>query len=174
MKREAITIRRCSTNELDQAFSLIWTVFQQFTAPDCTEEGIGYFYNQFIQNQAFRNKFTTGDQIMYGAFDRRKQAPGPDHNPARKLVGVLSISKGNHISCVFVDGEYHRQGIATALFREAVFRKKESGGSRIQLNASPCGVPFYHAIGFTDTGKETEHHGIRYTPMELMLEFPPV
>jgi len=157
MEKKRYTIRRLNNDELDDAFSLIWTVFKQFVAPDYTDEGIACFYDQFIDNQDFRNKFITGFQIMNGAFDDLK------------LVGVLSISKKAHISCVFVDEKYHRKGIATALFAKVIAELKEQKIDKIHLNASPYAVPFYHAIGFTDTDKEKVYNGIRYTPMEMKL-----
>ncbi len=150
-------IHKLCPNELDAAFALIWTVFRQFVAPDYTQEGIDSFYQQFIVGQKFRQAFHTGSQTMYGSFDREK------------LVGVLSVSQNNHISCVFVDGSYHRKGIAASLFAKVIQDLKQRGAAKILLNASPFAVPFYHAIGFTTTGEESVYHGIRYTPMELLL-----
>ena len=91
-------IRKVYDEELDEAFTLIWNVFQQFVASDYTEEGIDYFYGQFVVGQNFRDKFLNGLQTMYGAFDDRR------------IVGVLSISADNHVSCVFVDEKYQRKG----------------------------------------------------------------
>ncbi|MEH2943547.1 GNAT family N-acetyltransferase [Lachnospiraceae bacterium KK002] len=151
-------IRKVYDEELDEAFTLIWNVFQQFVASDYTEEGIDYFYGQFVVGQNFRDKFLNGLQTMYGAFDDRR------------IVGVLSISADNHVSCVFVDEKYQRKGIATQLFLKVISELGQQGKEKIRLNASPYGVPFYHAMGFTDTDMEKVFHGIRYTPMELRLK----
>ena len=150
-------IRKVSNDELDSVFALIWEVFQQFVAPDYTSEGIDYFYNQFVIGQSFRESFHDNLQTMYGAFDNGK------------LVGVLSVSKSHHVSCVFVDKNYHRKGIATKLFSKVISELKQQGVEGIELNASPYAVPFYHAIGFADIGEESIYHGIRYTPMRLQL-----
>lgn len=157
MEKTRYTIRRLKNDELDAAFTLIWTVFKEFVAPDYTDEGIACFYDQFIDNRDFRNKFISGFHIMNGAFDDCR------------LVGVLSISKNAHISCVFVDENYQRKGIATALFAKVIAELREQKVDKIKLNASPYAVPFYHAIGFTDTDKEKVYNGIRYTPMEMRI-----
>lgn len=150
-------IRRVNHDELDTAFALIWKVFKQFVAPDYTDEGVDFFYNQFIIGQDFRDKFLDNRQTMYGSFDN-------DY-----LIGVLSISKNNHISCLFVYENYQRKGVATKLLLKIAAELKQQGVTKISLNASPYAIPFYHAIGFTDTGAENIYHGIRYTPMELQL-----
>ena len=157
MEKTRYTIRRLKNDELDAAFTLIWTVFKEFVAPDYTDEGIVCFYDQFIDNRDFRNKFISGYHIMNGAFDDCR------------LVGVLSISKNAHISCVFVDKNYQRKGIATSLFAKVIAELREQKVDKIKLNASPYAVPFYHAIGFTDTDKEKVYNGIRYTPMEIRI-----
>lgn len=150
-------IRMVGPEELDRAFALIWDVFKQFVAPDYTQEGVDYFYSRFVAGQAFREGFLNHTQTMYGSFD------------GDRLVGVLAISENHHVSCVFVDGAYHRKGIAAKLFSRVISERKEQGAEQIRLNASPYAVPFYHALGFQDTGTEAVHHGIRYTPMELWL-----
>ncbi|MDE6065131.1 MAG: GNAT family N-acetyltransferase [Lachnospiraceae bacterium] len=156
-KSEIYLIRRINHDELDMAFALIWRVFQQFVAPDYTDEGVYHFYKEFITGQNFRDKFLDNRQMMYGSFDDDR------------LIGVLSISNSNHISCLFVDGNYHRKGVATKLLLKVTAKLKQQGAKKIKLNATPYAIPFYHAIGFADIGTENVYHGIRYTPMELSL-----
>ena len=150
-------IRRVTESELDGAFRLIWRVFEQFVAPDYSAEGAAWFYDTFISGQAFRQEFRDGRQTMYGAF------------AGDTLAGVLAVSRQGHVSCVFVDAAHHRRGAATGLFEAVLPVLREQGVAAVRLNASPYGLPFYHALGFADTGPETTQHGIRYTPMELRL-----
>ncbi len=86
-----------------------------------------------------------------------------------KIIGILAISVRNHISLVFVDKNYHRKGIATALFNEIYNRVKLNNGEKIKLNSSPYALPFYERVGFVATDIEQIRNGIRYTPMELSL-----
>lgn len=157
MKAE-IEIKMIDSSELEKGFALIWKVFQEFVAPDYTEEGIKTFYEQFINGQKFRDKFISGAEIMYGAYI------------CDKLVGVLSLSQHNTVSCVFVDGDYHRMGVGKELFSFMIQKLKNREIRKIKLNASPYATPFYHFLGFKDTGIQSSYNGIVYTPMELILE----
>ena len=87
-----------------------------------------------------------------------------------RLVGCLSISIHNTVSCVFVKREYQRKGIASILFQSVIDELRNRGEKVIQLNASPYAVSFYHAIGFVDIGEETDYEGIRYTPMQYVIK----
>ena len=153
-----INIKMIDSQELDKGFDLIWKVFLKFVAPDYTEEGIKTFYEQFINSEKFRNKFISGAEIMYGAYIDAK------------LVGVLSISQYNTVSCVFVDGDYHRMGVGKELFSFIIQILKNKGVDKIKLNASPYAVPFYHYLGFKDVGIQSSYNGIVYTPMELVFD----
>ncbi|WP_027634060.1 GNAT family N-acetyltransferase [Clostridium hydrogeniformans] len=150
-------VRKVENEELEKAFLLIWNTFLEFTAPDYSKEAVDTFRVNFIENEDFKDCFKNGTQVMYGAYSREK------------LVGVVSISENNHVSCVFVDKEHHRNGIATMLFNQMISELKEKQVKKITLNASPYAVHFYHAIGFKDLDSQKEFRGILYTPMEFIL-----
>jgi len=150
-------IRIVEFEQIDDALKLIWNTFLGFVAPDYSEEGIETFKTGFIENVDFKNKFKSEHEKMYGAYDNQK------------LVGVVSISVNNHISCLFVDKEFHRKGIATMLFNQAILDLKERKVKKMILNASPYAIQFYHSIGFKDLDEQQEFHGILYTPMEYII-----
>lgn len=150
-------IKKVGYEHLDKAFSLIWNTFLEFVAPNYSEEGINFFRVNFIESKDFRDCFKNSKQIMYGAYSKEK------------LIGVISISNSNNISCVFVDKNHHREGIATALLTRIISELAKNHVKKISLNASPYAVPFYHSIGFKDLDCEQNFHGILYTPMELKL-----
>ena len=129
-------IRKVHYDELDNAFKLIWDTFLEFVAQDFSKEGVDTFRCNFVENKDFRDRFINGNQIMYGAYSKEK------------LVGVVSISRNNHVSCVFIDKDYHRKGIATILFNQIISEFKEREVEKISLNSSPYAVSVYHAIGF--------------------------
>ncbi|NEU04975.1 GNAT family N-acetyltransferase [Clostridium senegalense] len=134
-------IRRVENKELDKAFSLIWNVFSEFVAPDYSKEAVDNFKNNFIESEEFKERFKSGKQFMYGAYLKEE------------ITGIISVSENNHVSCVFVDKEFHRKGIATNLFNYMIAELREKKVKKITLNASPYAVPFYHEIGFKDLGK---------------------
>ena len=80
-----------------------------------------------------------------------------------------SLRSGNHISLLFVDEDFLRNGIGTAIVKEMEEFVKEINKDFITVNASPFGIPFYHSIGFEDTGKQTVNGGMTITPMRKMV-----
>ena len=150
-------VKKIEFEELEKAFLLIWKTFIEFIAPDYSNVGIKTFRDKFIENKDFKDRFKSGNQIMYGAYIKEK------------LVGVVSISSDNHMSCLFVHKEYHRRGIATILYKKMVLELKKKNVKRITVNASPYAVPFYHSVGFKDLGEPKNYNGIIYTPMEATI-----
>ena len=139
-------IRILTEDESDAALSLAWKVFTEYESPDYTPDGTEEF-RKTLEDQAY-----LAGLRYYGAFD------------GDKLVGLLAIRvRQRHICFFFVDGEYHRRGIGTALFCRL---RKDFPGQIITLNSSPYGLPFYKALGFTVTGCEQTVNGIRFTPMQ--------
>lgn len=87
-----------------------------------------------------------------------------------KLVGMITLRDASHISLLFVDEKYHRQGIGRALVRYVNdFLVSGSRALRMTVNASPYGVEFYHKLGFRDVRPQEQKDGIIYTPMEFLL-----
>ncbi|MBQ4424172.1 MAG: GNAT family N-acetyltransferase [Lachnospiraceae bacterium] len=139
-------IRILTESETDAALSLAWKVFTEYESPDYAPEGTEEF-RKALEDQAY-----LAGLRYYGAFD------------GEKLIGLLAIRvRQRHICFFFVDGEYHRRGIGTKLFRQLL---KDFPGQTITLNSSPYGLPFYKALGFKETDGEQTVNGIRFTPME--------
>lgn len=151
-------IKKVRFEDLEKAFSLIWTTFLEFVAPDYSKEGVETFKANFIENEDFRTCFKNGKQVMYGAYLNDN------------LIGVISISSNNHISFIFVDKNYHRNGVATMLLNKIILESKEKQNYRITLNASPYAIPFYRYMGFKDLDMQKDFRGILYTPMELIID----
>lgn len=74
---------------------------------------------------------------------------------------------------LFVDGRYHKQGIARKLFKEALMTIKNNGAiDKITVNSSPYAVEVYHKLGFKDNNVEQTVDGIRFTPMQFNINRP--
>lgn len=150
-------IREMKDSEIDEALELMWKVFRQLIAPEYSKEGIDTFYTQYIKGKSFREKFASQREIMYGAFIDEK------------LVGVLSLSANNAVSCLFVEREYHRMGIGKQLFEVVIKKLRDRGVMEVMLNASSYAIPFYTHLGFSIIGEKTCYKGMIYTPMKLVL-----
>ena len=146
LARRNYPVRLLTAEERKAALELAWKAFCEFESLDYAPEGTKEF-RQTLQNEAY-----LADLRYYGAFD------------GEKLIGLLAIcERQNHICFFFVDGEYHRCGIGTKLFKRM---REDFPSQSITLNSSPYGLPFYRALGFKETDSEQIVNGIRFTPME--------
>lgn len=153
-------IRKITAAETDEALALALEVFMQFEAPDYKPEGTAAFKRDIIENEEYIQNCRQGICPIYSAFD------------GERIIGIMGMRPNKtHINLVFVKKEYHRQGVATALFHfllEDVLRENPEL-KEITLNSSPYGKPFYLHIGFVPLSEEQETDGIRFTPMKYTL-----
>lgn len=153
-------IRKITGNDVDDALALALDVFMEFEAPDYKPEGVETF-KQFIRSEELINGFKSGTSPMYAAFDDGK------------IIGLIGMrANKTHINLVFVKKEYHRKGVATAIFRYLLddLLKEDPSLSEITLNSSPYGLPFYRHLGFVEQSEEREEDGMRFTPMKYAVK----
>lgn len=151
-------IREAVEGDWDNAMEMTWKTFIRFEAADYTKEGVRSFFD-FITDSILQRMFISGVYPMFIAEDRKK------------IIGVITLRNDSHISLLFVDEAYHRQGVGSRLMYTAWdYVKEQKGKDAVTVNSSPYGVEFYHKLGFKDTGTEETKDGIRYTPMKRMLE----
>ena len=86
-----------------------------------------------------------------------------------KVVGMLETYGTNRISLFFVDSEYQRKGIATAMMSKIASELKMRGYDKIVLNSSPHGLSFYKHFGFTVEDEERNADTPWKTPMSYIL-----
>jgi len=158
MDTDALTVvRKATAEDWDSAMELAFRVFLKYEAEDYGPEGIRNFA-QFVTDEDLKKMFLVGEYLMFVAVIDDK------------VIGLISLRSGNHISLLFVDENYHRRGIGTSLVKHLQeYMLRNTIQQKLTVFASPYGVPFYHKIGFKDVGKETRKDGIIYTPMEFYL-----
>lgn len=127
-------------------------MFSKFEAPDYSEEGVSEF-KKYIEHDATLKRFDSS-VLTLGAF------------VDNTLVWVLEARTLTHISLMFVAEKYHGQGIARALFNEAL---SKMGNNDITVNSSPYAVEIYKKFGFAATDDERIENGIRYLHMTRKL-----
>lgn len=157
---ENIVIRKITRDEVESAMDLALEVFMQFEAPDYHPSGVDTFKKDIVENPEYLENARRGVCPIYAAFDGDKMVA---------LMGMRSNKK--HINLVFTKKEYHRKGIARAIFNyliDDVLKDNPSIGE-LTLNSSPYGLPFYLAIGFVPLSEELEINGIRFTPMKYVI-----
>lgn len=151
-------IIKLQKNHIRDALELVWTVFQEFEAPDYSKEGIEEFKN-FIEYPSVIEKVNKGELCFWGCMDNGI------------LTGVIASKGINHICLLFVKKEYHRRGIAKSLFQVVVKECRSKGDlSSITVNSSPYAVQVYNRLGFNAADQEQLVNGIRFTPMLYLLQ----
>ncbi|MFD1899663.1 GNAT family N-acetyltransferase [Enterococcus termitis] len=89
--------------DLKDGLSLITNVFEKFQVPEYSPEGVTSFY-RFIDKDFISKLISRNELELYGYYLNYQ------------IVGVLGIKLPNHISLLFVDEQFHKKGIARALF----------------------------------------------------------
>lgn len=145
-----MNIRQLTNQEYSKAIELSLAVFMECGTTDFDINGLNTF-KDFIYNRSLMNELT-----IFGAFDNNQ------------LIGIIGTkNKGRHISLLFINPKYHREGIGSILFDYAYLNQTVS---QITVNSSSFAVKFYESLGFTKIAGEQETNGLRYTPMIKMRE----
>ena len=158
---ENIVLRRITPNEVETAMALALEVFMEFEAPVYPAEGVETFKRDIVENPEYLENARKGICPIYGAFD------------GEKMVALFGMrSNRTHINLVFTKKEYHRKGIARALFHYLLEDRlrEDPALESLTLNSSPYGLPFYLSVGFVPLSGEQEMNGIRYTPMKYSIK----
>lgn len=157
-------VRKLIDTEIDSALQLAWATYQEFEAPDYGPEGVETFNKDILDNEDFRCACMNGDNQLWGAFDDRR------------LIGFACIRNQAHICLFFVHKDYHRKGVATAIWRQllADVLRNNPKINQLTVNSSPYAIPFYCHLGWEPAGQEKTLNGIRFTPLIYRIAPPRV
>jgi len=137
---------------------LIKRVYDEFVSPDYSPAGNQFFHDWIEPSKiAARQLFK---RAIFVAF------------AGSEIVGMIEIRDNNTISLLFVDKKVHGQGIAKRLFHTALKSclLNDPTLDKFYVHASPFSIPVYKKLGFTETDTMQEQNGIKYLPMEKMIE----
>lgn len=136
---------------------LVASVFMEHIAPLYEPEGITEFLQYASPHETTRRLHH--DHVMLLA----------EHHD--RIVGVIELRDFDHISLLFVDMVYQRQGIAQELVQRALEMclQHKPALKTFTVLASPNAVPAYERFGFCITEPEQMRNGIRYVPMAMEI-----
>ncbi|MDR0306284.1 MAG: GNAT family N-acetyltransferase [Chitinispirillales bacterium] len=137
---------------LDEALTLIRNVFYEYEAPEYSDEGVEEFM-RFLTLENYRDMIKQ-DKIHFWTCENNG-----------KTIGVLG-ARFDRINLLFVNGHYHRKGIARRLLEMMI---EHFNPAEITVNSSPYAVEAYRKLGFIITDTEKTKNGIRFTPMKRIL-----
>ena len=131
MKKE---ICRLSKNEIYDFYKLVKKVYDEYVCIDYSEKGNLTFYS-YIEPKKIEERYLDG-QWFYVC--------------KNEIIGALEIRNKNHISLLFVDKKYHKQGIGRALISQFLndLKNENEKYEYIEVNSSPYAKEIYRSLGF--------------------------
>lgn len=150
---EKIFYRIPEQGEIAEIVRLMEEVFNDFIAPGYDPQGIDEFLH-YIRGSAIALRLKRNHFMRVAA-------------TSQKIVGVIEVRDYHHISLLFVERAFQRQGIAKILMQQAiaVCLREEPDLKSITVHSDPQALLAYEAMGFQVTGTERLDNGIRYIPM---------
>lgn len=154
---ENYIFRMAVKKDWEPAMKLAWETFLIFEAQEYSEEGIESF-RDFISDQWLKNMFLKGEYQMIVALHEEK------------IIGFITVRNRSHISLLFVDKKYHRQGVGSILIdKMGEYLITEVGVDYMTVDSAPYALEFYHKLGFWDLAPQQHKQGIIYTSMKKNL-----
>ncbi len=137
---------------------LVLRIFSEFVAPQFSQEGIAEF-KKFVSADALADRLRTGNIFLIA-------------ESGKEIIGVIEMRENSHIALLFVEKSRQRRGIAKELVRKSIeiCRNRNPEIQKITVNSSPNAFIAYQKIGFVSVENEKIKDGIRFIPMELILD----
>ena len=154
---EKIVYRAINPGEESEVCRLVMTSFDEFIAPDYSQEGIDEFSKYSQPNQLLSRSQSNHFFLVAIANE--------------KIIGMIEIRDHNHISMLFVGKSFHRRGVGAELVRRSteICRQEDKDLKEVSVYSSPYAVPIYEKMGFQQTESEQIKNGIRFVPTLLSL-----
>ena len=153
-----IKFRKIRDGEEIEVCNLVARSFNEFIAPDFPEQGVEEFF-------LYSNPLSLKRRLEKNYFSMVAECDG-------RILGMIEIKGGNHISMLYVDKDFHHNGIASTLVKKALEEISENNRNPedITVNSSRYAVPFYESLGFIQYEYEKSVYGVIHTPMLLSVD----
>jgi len=152
-----IQYRYMKLGEESSVSELALKTFNEFIAYECTDEGI-YEIKSFFDPEAIKKRSEENSFVLVSVSNEL-------------IVGMLEMQEYRHLSMLFVNKEFHRNGIARGLLNKSIeiALSKNPRLRNITVNSSRYAEPVYQRMGFVRTQRMQIEKGIKYIPMALKL-----
>jgi len=154
-----ISIRKFRIQDTKEAAKLILKTYGKFCSGDATEEANLRYLTQYDTRQ---NKIAELEK----KFRRTKISFVAVVN--NSVIGVIRGDE-KRIWNLFVNGNYHRRGVAKSLVETFEKEAKKHKAKKIKIIASLYSVPFYVSVGYKKTTGIRNYKGIKVQPMKKVL-----
>ncbi|MBD8696623.1 GNAT family N-acetyltransferase [Stenotrophomonas sp. CFBP 13718] len=147
-----MSVRALAPHDFEAASAICIAAFTQSVAPTVTAQGVATF-GSIAAASSFAKRFVGDNKIL--VFEE-----------AGRVVGVIELKEGRHISMLFVDPDAQGRGIGRQLVEAALAQAR---AELITVSASLPSVPAYTRYGFALAGPVAEAAGLIYQPMNRAL-----
>ncbi|MCL1875703.1 MAG: EFR1 family ferrodoxin [Synergistaceae bacterium] len=156
-----ITLENMKPEEAKLASSIALASFAKIESEGFSSEGKAAFVN-YVSANAIASRQSLGHNVTLAVSDS-------------KIVGMIEIRNGNHISMLFVLPEYTNNGIGTKLLTYAIAqirkeRSKTNAVKQVTVHSADGSLTFYLMRGFRTIATRQERDGIGYTTMAFSLK----
>lgn len=142
-------IKKITSNEYNNVKTLVKETFDEFIAPNYSEEGKFEFY-RFVENDENLDKLE-----IFGYYIEDI------------LIGVIGVDKDSkHISLFYVAKLFQRHSFGKKLLETII---ENFDFDVLTVHSSPNAVNAYKYMGFRVTDNVIENEGVKYVPMELKI-----
>jgi len=143
---ELITLRPAALGDYPHLAQMLRTLAQTYIVPGMPVEAAATFLrsNDEAGLLAYREQGHVASVAEVGGI----------------IAGFIAVRPPSHLFHLFVAQDFHRRGIARALWEHA---RGEAGVCTV--NSSPYAVPAYAAMGFACDGPPACHNGVTFQPM---------
>src|SRR3989344_100268 len=154
-----IKIRKFKDSDILGVVSLIKETFYKYNKKEATKTGIKNYLTYYSINKDNLEKVKISflkTPIFFVSLDNKK------------IVGMIRGTKSYMVN-LFVNGNYHNQGIGRELVNKFENEAKKQVYSEIKIRASLFAVPFYQKIGYKKTTGIKNYKGIKVYPMKKLI-----
>jgi GNAT superfamily N-acetyltransferase len=171
-----VIIRRYRDSDVASAGRLIAETFSEFNlsfaSPEERDRFLGPFRYADSPEEAHQAAIAAAirSETVLVAVDVGTAQDDVDEG---KVVGILRGRRGR-LASLFVQREYHRQGIGRRLVERFEQEHLQQGAAEVKVAATLYAVPFYLQMGYKRTtgirsGRSFEGTGLPYQPMKKIL-----
>lgn len=135
-----LTLIPCPPQQLDAVLQLFWETVHTVNAQDYTPAQLDAWAPKEPDRLRWRRKWDTS--LVWAAWQDGE------------LAGFANLEPPDHLDCLYVSARHQRQGVATALAQKMEQLARESGASRLRVEASLTARGFFARRGYQELRRQ--------------------
>lgn len=156
----SLSYRLMKSGEESAVCALVTRVFNEFVAPDYSDDGVEEFF-KYVEPNSLLERSQEDHFVLVALL-------------LKEIVGMIEVRVYSHISLLFVDKRFQKIGIGKELLRKSleICFSHKPGLLQVSVNSSPYAMEVYRRLGFRQKGPRQTVKGICFDPMVLELSGP--